>query len=193
MRLPVASIFDVMAQCCRVASSLLALCLILPVGCRARHDATRPLTPHMNSAAATQPTATTPAEQHWKPIAVRMRVYPTTRFVSDSGKPVLEARIEMLDEMGDSVKASGAWQVELLTGGESRISREQRKLLYSWQVQAITLAQQQRLYDPVTRAYHFRLQMDQPANPQQAVTVSVTFTPPGGATLQASSTIESTP
>ena len=171
MRLPVASIFDAMAQCRRVARSLLALCLILPVGCHARPDANRASTPPTTGAAATQPTANTLAEPHWKPIAVRMRVYPTTRFVSDSGKPVLEARIEMLDEMGDSVKASGLWRIELLSGGETRVIRDPRKLLYSWQVQAMTLAQQQRLYDPVTRAYHFRLQMDQPTDPQQAVTV----------------------
>lgn len=103
---------------------------------------------------------------------------------------MLEARIEMIDDMGDSVKTSGLWRVELLAGGETRSSRDPRKLLYSWQIQASTLAQQQRHYDPVTRAYLFRLQMDQPTDPQQAVTVSVTFTPPIGTTLQASGTIE---
>ncbi len=187
------SIFGPMNDRRRLTRSLLLLCLFLPAGCQVRPADPRPTTPHTNNDTTTQTSAPAIADQSWRPVAVKMRVYPSTRFVSDSGKPVLEARIEMIDEMGDSVKTSGSWRVELLAGGEARTSKDQRKLLYSWQVQASTLAQQQRHYDPVTRAYHFRLQMDQPSDPLQAVTVSVTFTPPIGTTLQASGTIEPAP
>ena len=190
MRSRRASIFGPMAQRHRLAAVLTATFLLWTIGCHHPLEDSRSTTAHSGSTSATQPAELTQTDPGWRPTAVRMRVFPSTRFVSDSGRPVLEARVEMIDEMGDSVKTSGSWRVELFSGGDARPIREPRKLLYSWQIQATTLAQQQRHYDPVTRAYLFRLQMDQPTDPQQAVTVSVTFTQPGGVTLQAVGTID---
>ncbi len=95
----------------------------------------------------------------WVAEPVGVRVYPSTRFISVEGEPTLEAWIELYDEMGDPVKASGTFRLDLYRSDHpDRPDPEER--LAGWVVEVFSLEDQQRYYDPITQAYLFRLKLD---------------------------------
>ena len=120
----------------------------------------------------------------WKLEPVRMRVDPSSRFVESNDTAVLEARIELLDEMGDSIKGVGTVRFELFAGdrmSEPAIGRR----LYSWDVSLLTLVQQKQFYDSITRAYLFRLNLHDTTTANRATVLMATFTPVAGRRLEA--------
>ncbi|MEX0654513.1 MAG: hypothetical protein WD534_04885 [Phycisphaeraceae bacterium] len=125
----------------------------------------------------------------WQPRAELLRVHPSTRFVADADqRATLQARVELLDAMNDSIKATGEYRLELLASDE--MGRNVGRRLYQWQVDARTLEQQRSYYDSVTRAYLFRLRLDQPSPPDQPMLLRVTFVPAErGARLEGSTVI----
>ncbi len=128
----------------------------------------------------------------WWPVPVRMRVYPASRFAGGDGYIVLEARIEMVDAMDDSVKAAGRFRFELIDAerdGGSRIDRR----LYSWDVPLLTLEHQRHHYDSVTRTYLFRLRMDEQLVPRKSMKLLVTYMPPTGSNLTAEQLMSGSP
>lgn len=114
------------------------------------------------------------AEAGWQPEAVALRIYPSTRFVREQGTPMLEARIEMFDQMGDSIKASGQLRFELFAAGHAP-GIDVGRLLYSWDIALMGLEEQQRYYDPITRAYLLRLRLDSASITRREVLLRVTF------------------
>ncbi|MEM1098448.1 MAG: hypothetical protein AAGH92_06615 [Planctomycetota bacterium] len=96
--------------------------------------------------------------------------------------PLLECRIELLDAMGDPVKASGHVRCELFssTGRNDGVLGER---LYGWDVHMTRLEDQRDFYDPTVRGYLFRLKLAsiEPAN--RPTTLRITFTPTSGAIL----------
>ena len=113
--------------------------------------------------------------QEWRSTPSRIRVYPSTRFTQDSDQPILDARIELVDDMGDPVKAAGRLRLELFARsatGKPDIGQR----LYSWDVSTWTLADQKRHYDPITRAYLFRLKLDEPQTSKIQTVLKVMFT-----------------
>ncbi len=112
----------------------------------------------------------------WTPRPVSMRVHPSTRFVKREGDPVLEARVELLDEMGDATKASGEFRMELYAGttpgGEAPARRQ-----YAWTVTLTTLADHERAFDPITRSYRFNLKLDDMSIARRRSRLVVTLTP----------------
>lgn len=133
---------------------------------------------------------------YWWPQATAMRVYPSTRFVEAPGegggggnrRAILEARIELRDEMGDAVKAAGIVGLELFAGaaGDEGFGRR----LYRWDVTMQTLEDQQRHFDSVTRTYLFRLELDAPPQADD-IMLRATFTRASdGRRLQADARIE---
>jgi len=121
----------------------------------------------------------------WRPQPVRIRVYPSSRFTTEqvSQTVVLEARIELLDDMDDPIKGVGQFHFELLgKPGRGRTALDRR--LYSWDVAVFTLEQQTRRYDKVTRTYLFRLKGDEPFLPSKDTTLKAVFVPPTGRTLE---------
>ncbi len=110
----------------------------------------------------------------WSPQVSSLRVYPSTRFVREQGGNVLNARIELLDQMGDSMKASGTARFDLFASDESGAALGQR--LYHWDVALHTLEDQRLHFDEVTRAYLFRLQLDDQATVTRPTMLRVTFT-----------------
>ena len=129
-------------------------------------------------------------QELWQPRPVRVRVYPASRFVADQNRKrvVLEARIELLDDMGDSIKSVGEFHFELLgEPGRGRTTLDRR--LYTWDVPLLTLRQQQSHYDKVTRTYLFRLKMDDAFSPSKDTTLKVWFVPSGGHRLEAETTM----
>ena len=129
----------------------------------------------------------------WHPQPVRIRVYPSSRFNTDSDSQtvVLEARIELLDDMDDAIKGVGQFHFELLgKPGRGRTALDRR--LYSWDVAVFTLEQQTRRYDKVTRTYLFRLKVDEPFLPPRDTTLKAVFVPPTGHPLEDQTVIRGT-
>ncbi|MEM7578058.1 MAG: hypothetical protein AAF328_11370 [Planctomycetota bacterium] len=118
----------------------------------------------------------------WQPMPTGLRIYPSIRFVVEDGHPLLECRIELLDAMGDPVKASGHVKCELFasTGQNDGVLGER---LYGWDIRMARLEDQRDFYDPTVRGYLFRLKLASinPAN--RATTLRITFTPAHGAVM----------
>lgn len=114
----------------------------------------------------------------WWPRPVAVRVYPSTRFVSaHDAQALLEARLELADEMGDPLKAPGEFRLELFSDTTDR-------QLYAWRVRALTLDEQKMFYDPITRTYLLRLKLDPAALAEASPRLRVTFALAGGGRLQ---------
>lgn len=130
------------------------------------------------------------AGRYWQPLPVSIRVYPSTRFIKESGRAVLEARFELYDDMGDPVKSAGTFRIELLSVDEA-LGNAPRRLLYTWNAEVLTLDQQREHYDPITRGYLFRLGVDDLRIARQATLLKVTFSPVDRPRLDAEAVIKS--
>ncbi|MEM1445187.1 MAG: hypothetical protein AAGF84_03970 [Planctomycetota bacterium] len=118
----------------------------------------------------------------WQPAPTGLRIYPSIRFVVEDGAPLLECRIELLDAMGDPVKASGHVKCELFasSGQNDGVLGER---LYGWDIRMTRLEDQRDFYDPTVRGYLFRLKLAS-INPANRPTIlRITFTPAGGAIM----------
>jgi hypothetical protein len=127
------------------------------------------------------------ASEAWQPRPTSIRVYPTTRFVRAGAQSLLEARIELMDEMGDAVKGAGEFRVEMLDADEA--TGMPGRQLYVWRVPVMTLEDQRRFYDPITRTYLLRLRLDEAALAAPNVVVQVVFMPAGGGRLTGQATV----
>ena len=110
-----------------------------------------------------------------KPVAIRF--FPATRFTKVGGEPFLDARVELMDEMGDTLKASGEFRFELFAGRGRSGTPDADTRLYLWDVQVMTKDQQQMMWDPVLRAYQFKLRMDDFEPASRPTLLQVTFVP----------------
>lgn len=128
--------------------------------------------------------------RHWEPSPVSIRVYPSTRLIQESGQAILEARFELRDEMGDSLKSSGTFLIELFSVDESQ-GGVPRRLLYKWNTEVLSLDQQREHYDPITRGYLFNLGIDDLSIAKEATLLRVSFTPVGRPRLSAEAVIRS--
>jgi hypothetical protein len=108
-----------------------------------------------------------------------MRIYPSSRFIREDGKPLLEARVEFFDAAGDSTKAVGAMRFELFTAGAAAQTTTGQRL-YAWAVPMLTAEQNRLFYDSVTRTYLFRLSLDTLTIIREQTRLRVTLTPPRG-------------
>lgn len=124
----------------------------------------------------------------WSTRPTRMRVYPTTRFSQEGGHSILEAHIELFDEMGDSVKGVGRFRMELLTRARGS-DQSMGDRLYTWDVDMLTLADQQRHWDPITRTYWFRLKLDDLPSTERGTLFHVQFLLPDGGRLDTRSVL----
>jgi len=105
---------------------------------------------------------------YWRAEPVKMRVYPSSRLVREGNGAVLEARIELLDEMGDSTKGVGDYHFDL-SSPEASSGATPASRLYAWDVSVQTIEQQKQFYDSITRTYFFRLKLDSPVKPRSLV------------------------
>lgn len=129
----------------------------------------------------------------WRPEPTAVRVYPSTGFVTLGGDTLLEARIEVLDQMGDPAKASGVMRLELFAASASQashLSGRRPPHLYVWRVPIRTIEQQERFYDPITRTYLLRLRLDNPAHAREPVLLRVTFLAADGSHLRAQAVVQ---
>ena len=91
---------------------------------------------------------------------------------------VLEARVELLDEMGDTIKGVGDYHFDLASA-EATSGATPATRLYSWDVSVMTLEQQKAFYDSITRTYFFRLKLDTPVKQSDLVLRVVLSSPEG--------------
>lgn len=119
----------------------------------------------------------------WEPIPQRVRIYPSSRFIFTEKRPALEARVELQDDMGDSVKAPGTFHLELLKESVGRRDVMKDKL-YSWDVPLVSIADQQAYFESVTRTYRFVLRLDRQIKPDDQLVLAITFHRSDGNLLQ---------
>ncbi|MEX0775196.1 MAG: hypothetical protein WD042_05720 [Phycisphaeraceae bacterium] len=119
-----------------------------------------------------------PEPRVWQIKPQAVRVFPTTRVAQEVGTAVLEARIEIFDQAGDSTKAVGNFRFELLSDGRLN-DPTMGPRLYLWEEQMLTLEQNREHWDPITRTYYFRLKLDEAPSGDQALRLVVTFIPVG--------------
>lgn len=124
----------------------------------------------------------------WKIEPVRIRIYPSTRFVQDGHQHVLEARVELIDEMGDPLKSVGQFRLELFARGKAN-SPGLGQRLYVWDVSALTLAEQRLYYDSITRAYLFRLKIDDENTAKRDTLLHISYQSLDGKRLETQSSL----
>lgn len=100
----------------------------------------------------------------WLFVPTAVRVHPfTTLKAGEPGDPiVLEARIEMIDQAGDVTKGVGELRFELYAEAATAQNAGKERQLMRWEAALLTLAQNQRHYDPITRTYSFKLKLIEP-------------------------------
>lgn len=160
------------------AIAVCSLCVTPLPGCQPKGQHS-PATPHADD--RNNPTA---GSRAWRPIPTRLRVFPTTRFVIERGRPVLEARVEVLDAMGHPLKTSGRFRFELFAAPPDADRVTQR--LYTWNQTLGSAADQREHFDPVTFAYRFQLQLRDRALEAKPTLLRVTLAPPNGPRLTTS-------
>lgn len=124
------------------------------------------------------------AGSSWRPSPVEIRVYPSSKFARVEDQLIIEARVELIDEMGDPTKSSGLLLFQLKTTGHVSGSAEARQL-YKWDIRLMSLEDHEVAYDPITQAYLFRLKLEQKNAPSVPTTLQVTFVRPQGQRLDA--------
>jgi len=153
---------------------MVCLCLALSAGCvsKGRLGGAMPNGPRASDA--------------WWPRPVAVQVFPSTRFVREGQDIILEARVQLTDELGDSIKAPCEFYFDLFAGpvGESAPRR-----LYSWQINVWTIEDQVEFFDPVTRAYLFRLRVTDISQVRDVAQLSVVVLPEGGERLNTTARI----
>lgn len=119
----------------------------------------------------------------WLPTPHRIRIYPSSRFVITDNRPALEARVELQDVMGDSIKAAGFFHLELLEHTQQK--------LYSWDIPIQKLKDQEDYFESVTRTYRFVLRLDRELAADDQLTLAVSFRRQDGILLQTKSVLGS--
>lgn len=125
------------------------------------------------------------AAEPWPFVPVAMRVHPFTTLVNDPQReaPVLEAHIEMLDQLGDVTKGVGHFRFELYQEQEKNIRTDETLRLYMWDAPLLTIEQNQNHFDSSTRTYVFKLKLEKPLVAGQNLKISAQMTAPGGKRL----------
>ncbi|NBC10399.1 MAG: hypothetical protein GVY24_01515 [Planctomycetes bacterium] len=117
----------------------------------------------------------------WPFVPAAMRIHPFTSIEYDDKRQahVLEARVEMLDRVGDITKAVGTLRFELYQLGErASAGSSQTRLLYSWDAPLRTIEQNRTHFDPITRTYLFKLKLDRAPAPGSRLRVVAQLTDP---------------
>ena len=126
----------------------------------------------------------------WPFVPVAMRVHPFTSISRDeeTGGIVLDARIELLDQLGDVTKGVGTCQFELFEVDQrASTASNARASVASWQASIMRLDENRRHYDPITRTYVFKLKVDASQRPRKPLLFVACFTDHLGRRLNAES------
>ncbi|MHC4995232.1 MAG: hypothetical protein ACYTGQ_09290 [Planctomycetota bacterium] len=97
----------------------------------------------------------------------------------------VEARVELLDQLGDVTKGVGSFRFELYDVGPTASRRGEDLRLQLWEAPVLTLEQNKRQYDSITRTYAFRLPLDVAPPARRPLKLSVQFSDQSGLRLMA--------
>ena len=126
----------------------------------------------------------------WQAKAVDMRLQPSTRYLDEIGHTIIDVRVELIDEMDDPIKESGEYRFELSTMPRSTEVAAGR-LLYAWSlIPVVTIEQHQLHYDPIARAYRFKLELDRLPPKMMALKLVAQFVAADGHRLAAEVKLE---
>lgn len=89
---------------------------------------------------------------------------------------MVDARVELLDQLGDVTKGVGSFRFELYDVGASAAHQGEDLRLQKWEAPLLTLEQNERLYDSITRTYWFRLPLDEAPPANRPLKLAVQFT-----------------
>lgn len=120
------------------------------------------------------------AEPAWAPAPEKIEWHPAARVRADEKSKawVLDARIRLVDALGDYTKASGSWHFELhAVGGPAGGGQE---LLQRWDAEVLAFDAHKIHFDPATRAYRFTLTLDRKPPQGKTLRALVVFIPDGG-------------
>lgn len=132
------------------------------------------------------------AAEDWPFKPARMRVHPFTSIDRDeaSGDLVLEARVELLDPMGDPTKGVGDFRFELYAEPRQASRAGEGRRLAHWRVPMRTVEKSGRFYDPITRTYSFKLKLEEPPPREQRLELVAQLTMADGQRLRGEAPIE---
>lgn len=150
------------------------LCVLLTLGCE---DGVRSKAP---------PRGAEPlGEWAFAPASVRVHPFTVLTHTADGESYTLDARVELLDPLGDATKGVGTFRAELYSqpAGASRAQKGQR--MEMWEVGLLTLQENKAHYDTITRMYRFRLQLANPPPSRGDLWLYVTFSDTRGHRLTA--------
>ena len=110
----------------------------------------------------------------WVSAPVNITIHPATRVRADGKQWALDARVRMVDDLGDCAKASGAWRFELHgVAGHGG-------LIQIWNEKVWTLDDHKMYFDAATRSYRFTLRLDKEPAVGAPMELLAVFTPDGG-------------
>jgi len=133
----------------------LLLCI---AGCQPRDNHQTPLSPRGNAADDVNTAAI------WPFWPTSMSIHPLTRLTTEdqTGRTILEARIEFLDSQGNRSKAVGQMTLALYN------ANDRSQPVHVWAQDLLEPARNQQHFDVVTRTYLLRLELDPGKFPEQA-------------------------
>jgi hypothetical protein len=131
----------------------------------------------------------------WPFVPVAMRVHPFTSIARDpvTGSHMLEARVELLDRLGDVTKGVGDFRFELYTAPEKASQQGSERRVAYWDVPMTSLDANARHWDPITRTYVLKLRLEELPTPEQHLKLHAQFTDPGGKRLVAETPMQYRP
>jgi len=123
----------------------------------------------------------------WPFTPFAMRIHPFTSLTTDeaSGEQVLDARIELLDPVGDVTKGVGDLRFELYSQPPTASREGERQRLQQWHATIAEISDNRRHYDAITRTYSFRLKVTAKLPRKVHLTLKAQFTDPTGRRLHA--------
>jgi hypothetical protein len=131
----------------------------------------------------------------WPFRPAAMRIHPFTAIERDEEAEalVLEARVELRDQLGDTTKGVGDFRFELYAREPEASQQGERRRLAVWDAPLQTLEQNRRHYDPVTHSYLFRLRLPQRPPEDRRLELLAQFSPRRGQRLMAGETVDYEP
>ena len=145
---------------CRVLGALIAVAGI--AGCSPPNGRGAPITGASGSGSFVAPNEGPIIEARWPFWPVRMRLHPLTMLSvdPDSDQPIIEARVELLDQFGDTTKCIAQFRFEL---HDHKPQSMNEPAVREWNADLRDLDTNRLHYDQVTQTYLFRLGLDEGA------------------------------
>ena len=131
-------------------------------------------------------------DRAWPFLPETIRIHPFTSIAFDPNAEmyVIEARVELLDRVGDTTKGVGDFRFEMYRGLEGGTSGEaERELLSIWSSSISSFSDNAAHYDGITRTYWFRLEMHEPLEDRGNLFLVALFTDAGGRRMSAESVL----